>query len=84
MGHGRVARVQCRGHPTWRQVRPHSQVADGGSDSRGNAGDEGSEKLEERRVDQRRTQAKKGMVTVGQHLGFNMLAPHEGLGRVGV
>lgn len=55
-------------------VRPESQ---GDKD-----GDEGPEKLEESRIDQREAQAKESDGDRGGSLGFNMLVPPEGLGRV--
>lgn len=69
MGHSRLrdkgwlwpsaGSIQCP--PGWRQVRPHSQVLGGGSESQGD--EDRGEEVEERGMNQRRHQPRKAMVT---------------------
>lgn len=68
MGHSRLDKgllrhsagsIQCP--PGWRQVRPHSQVLGGGSESQGD--EDGGEEVEESRMNQRRHEPRKVMVT---------------------
>lgn len=75
----RAGSTQCG--DGWGQVSPHGEVADGGAESQDDEDrDEGSE-TEESRADQRRARAKNTMEAKGHSLGFNVLAPREGLGR---